>query len=128
MEELLFTDEPADADRASELRRELGDWLNGVGIDADRAYDVVLATYEAIANSVEHAYRDHTDRGTLDIRVSCAAEGRIDVRVTDRGDWASHNSDPNRGRGVPLMRALADSAAVTSDQNGTTVHMIWDAV
>jgi len=28
---------------------------------------------------------------------------------------------------VPLMRALADSAAVTSDQNGTTVHMIWDA-
>ena len=127
MEELLFTGEPADADRASELRRELGDWLGNVGVDPDRAYDVVLATYEAIANSVEHAYRDHTDRGTLDIRVSRAAEGRIEVKVTDRGDWASHNSDPNRGRGVPLMRALADSAAVTSDQNGTTVHMIWDA-
>ncbi|WP_415975862.1 ATP-binding protein [Rhodococcus sp. 077-4] len=127
MEELLFTGEPADADRASELRRELGEWLNGVGVGADRAYDVVLATYEAIANSVEHAYRDHTDRGTLDIRVSCAANGRIEVEVTDRGDWASHNSDPNRGRGVPLMRALADSAAVTSDQDGTTVHMIWDA-
>lgn len=26
------------------------------------------------------------------------------------------------------MRALADTAAVTSDQNGTTVHMIWDAI
>lgn len=128
MEELLFTGEPADADRASELRRELGDWLSSVGVGADRAYDVVLATYEAIANSVEHAYRDHTDRGTLDIRVSSAADGRIEVEVTDRGDWASHNADPNRGRGVPLMRALADSAAVTSDQNGTTVHMIWDAV
>lgn len=127
MEELLFTGEPADADRASELRRELGDWLGNVGVDPDRAYDVVLATYEAIANSVEHAYRDHTDRGTLDILVTCAAEGRIEVRVTDRGDWASHNSDPNRGRGVPLMRALADSAAVTSDQDGTTVHMIWNA-
>jgi serine/threonine-protein kinase RsbW len=128
MEELLFTDEPADADRASELRRELGDWLNELGVDPDRAYDVVLATYEAIANSVEHAYRDHTDRGTLDIRVLCGAQGRIDVKVTDRGDWATRNSDPNRGRGVPLMRALADTAAVTSDQNGTTVHMIWDAI
>ncbi|CCQ13495.1 putative anti-sigma regulatory factor,serine/threonine protein kinase [Rhodococcus sp. AW25M09] len=128
MEELLFTGEPADADRASELRRELGEWLDGVGVDQDRAYDVVLATYEAIANSVEHAYRDHSDRGTLDIRVLCGAEGRIDVKVTDRGDWASHSSDPNRGRGVPLMRALADSAAVTSDESGTTVHMIWDAL
>ena len=127
MEELLFTGEPADADRASELRREIGDWLNGVGVDPDRAYDVVLATYEAIANSVEHAYRDHSGPGTLDIRVSCAAAGRIEVKVTDRGDWASHNSDPNRGRGVPLMRALADSAAVISDQHGTTVHMIWNA-
>lgn len=126
MEELLFLDEPADADRASELRRELGEWLDRMGVDPNRAYDVVLATYEAIANSVEHAYRDHSDRGTLDIRVLCEAEGRIEVRVTDRGDWAVHNSDPNRGRGVPLMRALADSAAVTSDQNGTNVHMIWD--
>ena len=128
MEELLFTGERADADRAAELRRELGDWLGSVGVDPDRCYDVVLATYEAIANSVEHAYRDHSDRGTLDIRVCCGAEGRIDVRVTDRGDWALHSSDPNRGRGVPLMRALADSASVTSDQNGTTVHMTWDAV
>ncbi|MGF0311983.1 ATP-binding protein [Rhodococcus sp. IEGM1428] len=128
MKELLFTGEPADADRASAIRRELGEWLDSVGVDPDRAYDVVLATYEAIANSVEHAYRDHADRGTLDIRVLWVADGRIDVKVVDRGGWASHNSDPNRGRGVPLMRALADSAAVTSDQNGTTVHMIWDAI
>ena len=128
MKELLFTGEPADADRASAIRRELGEWLDIVGVDPDRAYDVVLATYEAIANSVEHAYRDHADRGTLDIRVLWVADGRIDVKVVDRGAGASHNSGPNRGRGVPLMRALADSAAVTSDQNGTTVHMIWDAI
>lgn len=128
MKELVFTGEPADADRASGIRCELGEWLDSMGVDPDRAYDVVLATYEAIANSVEHAYRDHADRGTLDIHVVWAAEGRIEVTVVDRGDWASHNSDPNRGRGVPLMRALADSAAVTSDQNGTTVYMTWDAV
>ena len=63
-----------------------------------------------------------------DAVVKPGAATKIDVKVTDRGDWATRNSDPNRGRGVPLMRALADTAAVTSDQNGTTVHMIWDAI
>lgn len=128
MEELLFTAEPADADRASGLRRDIKAWLTELGVDADRAYDVVLATYEAIANSVEHAYRSRPQAGTLDIRLLCSPpNGRIEITVTDRGDWASHIADPNRGRGVPLMRALADSAAVTSDNDGTTVHMIWNA-
>lgn len=125
MEEKLFRDEPADADRASQLRRELGEWLSGLGVHPDLVYDVMLATYEAIANSVEHAYRDRSVQGTLDIRIRRHAGGGIDVEVTDRGDWAADVLEANRGRGVPLIKALADTAAVVSDRNGTTVHMTW---
>jgi serine/threonine-protein kinase RsbW len=126
--DLKFNGESAVAERASALRVALGEWLAGLKIQPDRVYDVVLATYEALANAVEHAYTSGQGPGTLDLHVRCApATGWIEVIVCDHGSWAVHAPDATRGRGVPLMHALADSTAVTSDHDGTTVRMVWDA-
>lgn len=124
---LRFVDESAVAERASALRVSLGEWLTGLDVDPERVYDVVLATYEALANAVEHAYSPDHGPGTLDMHAHCLpSTGRIEVTVSDHGQWAVHAPDATRGRGVPLMHALADSTSVTSDPDGTTVRMLWD--
>lgn len=123
---LEFDGQSAVADRASELRIALGTWLRTHGIGKDKSYDIVLATYEALANTVEHAYRNITG-GTVDLHADYRGDiGRIEIVVTDHGTWSIHDDDPTRGRGVPLMRALADTADVQSDQHGTTVRLVWD--
>ncbi|MGB3373336.1 MAG: ATP-binding protein [Rhodococcus sp. (in: high G+C Gram-positive bacteria)] len=125
---LIFDGESAVAERASSLRVELGHWLTGLQVAPDRVYDVVLATYEALANAVEHAYVSDHGPGTLDLFANyVSATGRIEVTIRDRGEWSVHEPDSTRGRGVPLMRALADSTSVTSDDEGTTVRLVWNA-
>lgn len=127
--QLDFDDETAVAARASAIRVALNEWLTGLQVAPERVYDVVLATYEALANAVEHAYARATAPGTLDLHAQCVpATGWIEVTVCDRGEWAVHAPDSTRGRGVPLMHALADSTAVTSDHDGTTVRLVWDAL
>lgn len=128
---LEFDGQSAVADRASELRVALAEWLHRHGIEKNKAYDIVLATYEALANSVEHAYRNiaggTSPGGTVDLRARYLGDlGRIEVLIVDHGTWSTHDAVPNRGRGVPLMRALADTTDVHSDQNGTTVTLVWD--
>ncbi|WP_243636640.1 ATP-binding protein [Rhodococcus sp. Eu-32] len=125
---LNFDGEAAAPDRASALRVALGEWLTGLEVDPERVYDVVLATYEALANAVEHAYQQDGATGTLDLHALYAPEtGRIEVTICDHGVWSVHAPDATRGRGVPLMHALADSTTVTSDHDGTVVRMVWGA-
>ena len=42
------------------LRRELSDWLQAVGVSTNIAYDLALSCYEAMANVVVHAYPTDT--------------------------------------------------------------------
>ena len=124
-----FAGESAIAERASALRVALSKWLTDLHISPDRAYDVVLAAYEAMANAVEHAYESDSEPGTLDLHAQCVpSTGWVEVTVADRGEWAVHPPDSTRGKGVPLMHALADSTAVTTDSRGTTVRMVWNAL
>lgn len=124
-----FDGEDAVAERASALRVALDRWLAELDVNPDRAYDVVLASYEAMANAVEHAYEANGKPGTLDLHAQCVpSTGWVEVTVSDHGEWAVHPPDSTRGRGVPLMHALADTTAVTSDLDGTTVRMVWNAL
>ena len=113
-----FAGESAIAERASALRVALSKWLTDLHISPDRAYDVVLAAYES-----------DSEPGTLDLHAQCVpTTGWVEVTVADRGEWAVHPPDSTRGKGVPLMHALADSTAVTTDSRGTTVRMVWNAL
>jgi serine/threonine-protein kinase RsbW len=109
--------------QAAIIRREVHSWARARGTGADLAEDIGLAVGEALANVVDHAYLHDSD-GTLTL--SAIAElGFITVTVSDTGRWKDAPSDPVRGRGVALIRALAAETAIVTNSTGTTVRMTW---
>lgn len=120
----------ADAHSAARTRAEFGIWLERhFTLEAERFNDLVLAVNEAIANAAEFAYCDAPQRGTVD--VSAAYDGDSDtlaVTVNDRGRWRQHASVARqqlRGRGIPLMQALADEVSIDRTPDGTHVTLTW---
>lgn len=122
-------DVPADAHRITDVRKSFGSWVSArTAFDATRAYDIVLAVYEAMANVVEHAYTDTapTDHEVFDVhaRVEPSA-GSLQVTVADHGSWSDAEPGPMRGRGLPLIETLADDLTLSCGADGTEVTMIW---
>ena len=116
---------PAEAERLAELRHALSHWAAGIGMAERQREELVLAAYEAMANSVEHAYDDHTD-AIVDLHAAHTPDGTVIVTVSDHGRWKEPvPSDGIRGRGLLLMRALADDTKIARVDTGTTVTMTW---
>jgi anti-sigma regulatory factor (Ser/Thr protein kinase) len=121
----------ADARNAAQTRAEFGAWLERhFTLGAERFNDLLLAVNEAIANAAEFAYVDATQCGTVD--VSAAYDGDSDilaVTVDDRGRWRQSVPVPpqqqRRGRGIPLMQALADEVLINRTPKGTHVKLTW---
>lgn len=123
---LCYRAVPACADRLPALRRALVDWATQTGLSSDDVEAIALSSYEAMANVVEHAYTD--GEGDLGLAAVCLpAENRVQVTVTDWGEWTTPPSQPEmrNGRGLPLIRHLADEAEITAGQGGTAVRMWW---
>ena len=105
------------------LRDELDQWARTAGLGDSLAGALALATYEAMANAVEHAYDGMP--GPFDVEASLLDRG-VEVTVTDHGSWRSpHDGDQERKRGLPLIHRLADEAVVCAGENGTRVRMRW---
>jgi serine phosphatase RsbU (regulator of sigma subunit)/anti-sigma regulatory factor (Ser/Thr protein kinase) len=104
----------------AELRRRLGAWLAQAGAGEQEAYDMVLASCEAAANAIGHAYgpADATFRVT-----ARAEEGEVTIEVRDFGAWRPEQRDPLRGRGLVVMGELMEEVSVTSDDEGTNVRL-----
>jgi anti-sigma regulatory factor (Ser/Thr protein kinase) len=86
-------------------------------MDEDGAFALVTACGEAIVNACEHAYPDGRP-GTFTIS-GRRRDGAATVQVEDDGVWpheAGLCRDPfdERGRGIPMMFALADSVTLYS--------------
>lgn len=131
-ERFTRNDVSADAVTAAWIRDEFAQWLRRrTGLDPTRVCDVVLAVNEALANSVEFAYVDGGD-GTIDVEaVPDVRRYSLTVTVTDRGRWRETNPlnrQRCRGRGIPLMRTLADSVVIDTSGMGTSVAMRFDDV
>ncbi len=110
------------------LRHDLMAWVLAAGVDEGRAGDIVLASYEALANVADHAY-DGAGAGLVDVDASLSP-GRLEVVITDHGQWRAPVPDTQpvslRGRGLLLLRASADRADITSGDSGTVVRLTWD--
>jgi anti-sigma regulatory factor (Ser/Thr protein kinase) len=112
----------AEAARLVGVRRTLHDWPSAAGLPQSTVYDLVLASYEAMANSVEHGYRNGP--GTIDLLATCDEDGVV-VTVRDRGEWRSPPADPgHRGRGLMMIKSMSH-AEVEPGPDGTTVRMRW---
>ena|ERR1700758_4874681 len=124
----------AEAENASQIREEFAEWLQRFfDVDPIRSSDLVLAINEALANAAEFAYLS-TDRDrprTMDL-IACyhAGDVRLTVTISDNGVWRMPGVVPDRarGRGIPLMRALADRVTIDTSTAGTRVCMQWDGV
>lgn len=116
---------PADAHQIADLRQAFAGWLSGLvpGMPEDRREEVVLASYEAMANSAEHAYRSGAT-GEVDVTAVYQPEA-LRVTVADYGGWKAPGDDPYRGRGLPLIEALTSTHSLDRAPHGTTVTMSW---
>lgn len=110
----------ASAQELAGLRVAMRDWFAVNGITDGDANDILLAVGEAVANAVEHAYVPGTSG---DVEVELVREGaQMTLRVRDRGTWSLVPAPGDRGRGLPLMRAVSD-VTVRRSLSGTTVTM-----
>ncbi|RBM17956.1 ATP-binding protein [Prauserella sp. PE36] len=113
----------AAAAQARLLRTVLADWGRACGLPDELIADLVLASYEALANVVEHAYPASAD-GTMRL-VARRSAGRVTVTISDTGQWREAASPPGRGHGLRLIRALAPDTTLTTSPTGTTVRLTW---
>jgi serine/threonine-protein kinase RsbW len=116
---------PARARYATQLRHELDRWARARGLPDSLREALTLAGYEALANAVTHAYPPATT-GSLEMVADDRAR-TVTVTVIDHGQWRTPPAvpGPTRGRGLPLIRALADRARIDPHEYGTTVTMSW---
>ncbi|MCV7041264.1 ATP-binding protein [Mycolicibacterium moriokaense] len=116
----------ADAHSVARLRHELSQWLRThVTLDDDKLNDILLAVNEALTNAAEFAYRGQPGTMGVDVHYDDTDRSLV-VDVFDHGTWRHVDSgaQPNtRGRGIPLMRALADETTISPSPNGTHVQM-----
>ncbi|MEV4729678.1 ATP-binding protein [Saccharopolyspora sp. NPDC049426] len=106
------------------LRDEVGEWARAADLRDTIVESLALATDEAMANAVEHAYADAP--GVLDLD-AVRSESGVEVAVTDHGTWpAPDEGDGQRNRGLPLVERLADESVVASGARGTRVQMRWN--
>ncbi|CAA9230919.1 MAG: Serine phosphatase RsbU, regulator of sigma subunit [uncultured Corynebacteriales bacterium] len=112
---------PALPERLSGLRRRLRGWLAGIGATDDEVTDVLLASGEAAANVVEHAYPGVPGELVVELRLTAGRE--LTVRIADTGQWRQVPAPGDRGRGLPLMRAVMESVDVEREEAGTVVTL-----
>lgn len=117
----LATKWPAQKEALGDVRHLLRRWLKACGANEDETFDITVACQEACANAVEHAYGPEAH--TFQIDAACE-DGRIKVVVRDQGRWRQPRGT-NRGRGLPLMRALMDVDIEQTDE-GTVVTLERD--
>jgi serine/threonine-protein kinase RsbW len=108
----------------SDVRRAIQEWGERVGLPAGLVGELALATYEAMANAVEHAYAGVAPGG-VSVLVS-ESPGWVEVVVADQGKWHEPAARTGfRGRGLLLIKGLAEEMTVSQSELGTTVRMRW---
>jgi serine phosphatase RsbU (regulator of sigma subunit)/anti-sigma regulatory factor (Ser/Thr protein kinase) len=108
---------PAEKDALVGMRQLLRRWLRAQGASEDETFDITVATQEACANAVEHAYSP--GRRMFAVEAS-HRNGLVRVVVRDEGRWRPPRGT-NRGRGLPLMRALMQRVDIEHGDAGTVV-------
>jgi anti-sigma regulatory factor (Ser/Thr protein kinase) len=110
---------PADSESLAPMRRALARWLKAAGADHSEAYEVLVATGEACANAIAHAYP--AGDASFELSGSRVRDG-LKIQVRDRGRWRAPRGELRR-RGLTLMETLMDEMELDKSENGTTVTL-----
>jgi PAS domain S-box-containing protein len=107
-ESVSFTLAP-DRDALAAQRRMLRRWLLEVGASDTEVGAITMAANEAWQNAIEHAHRF----APVPVRISFElVDGDAVIKVRDAGSGVPDESDPDRGRGLELMRALMEDVTL----------------
>jgi hypothetical protein len=73
----------ADVHHLAPSRAALRSWLTQAGVEPDQIQDVLIAAGEAVANAIEHGYRDRPE-GNVSLCATAVVDG-LQVTVIDSG-------------------------------------------
>lgn len=110
-------------------RERVGELVSRLPFSPDEVFDLTLACGEALGNAVDHTC------GSGVLATVTAYPDRVTVEVTDCGEGfeLAEGEEPpetgpaaERGRGIRLMRLLADSVSIAPKQagEGTVVRLV----
>ncbi|HUG65078.1 MAG TPA: SpoIIE family protein phosphatase [Gaiellaceae bacterium] len=102
------------------VRDAMRTWLAGTPLDRADAEGVVLATWEAFANAVEHAA--NPTEAVVRVRAELD-DARIRVVVEDTGGWVPPSDREDRGFGLRLIERLVSSVDIARSEAGTTITL-----
>jgi anti-sigma regulatory factor (Ser/Thr protein kinase) len=117
LEDHMRTAWPAVPESLASVRYLLRRWLRDRGAREEEAYDITVACQEACANAIEHAYSPGAAGFELDLDFEA---GQVRLTIRDRGHWRAPRGE-NRGRGLPMMRALMHEVDLRNANGGTEV-------
>jgi anti-sigma regulatory factor (Ser/Thr protein kinase) len=102
------------------VRRALERYTLRQALDLGKAFALITAIGEAMANAVEHAYAE--EPGIVRLRIT--RDGSVlTATVEDEGRWKPAQKREERGNGIPLMRALMNGVEIRTHQSKTTVRL-----
>lgn len=110
---------PARASALVRLRQALRIWLGEQGVAPDVVGTILVTAGEAASNAIEHAYGPGDSWFRAQVR---RHDGSVTVVISDEGKWRAPRGT-NRGRGLMLMEAMAESVEVDRTPAGTTVKL-----
>ena len=118
-----------DTEALAGMRRALSRWLAGQGTPVEVVEDLVLAADELCANAIEAAaggdvhLEARCDGSAVHLAVSNAGHAPEDLsrgeRTVEAGDVLR-----DRGRGLPIVRALTDSLAIVNVDGHTVARAV----
>jgi anti-sigma regulatory factor (Ser/Thr protein kinase) len=109
-----------DPDSVAEMRSFVERLGTAIGMPDEAVFGLKVAATEAVANALRH-------RSAGDDRVAVTLAQREDsfeIEVENRGPFRIGGGlDAERGRGLPLMLALADEVEFSASEEGTRVRL-----
>ena len=111
---------PAEVESIPVMRRLLTRWLDDAGATRADVDDLTLASAEAAANAIEHAYG--LEPGVVELRARTERGDTVTLSIRDFGNWRAPRG-VHRGRGLQLMEGLADVVEVVRSDEGTTIEL-----
>jgi anti-sigma regulatory factor (Ser/Thr protein kinase) len=105
------------------MRHALAAFLTALDVSDAEQTEVITAVGEALANAVEHAYRG-ASVGDVSLRARLDGDGSLAVDVIDRGHYGPSVRQIDRGFGLRIMHAVAQSITVDAS-DGTSLRLFF---
>ena len=97
-------------------------YARNAGIDEEMIFAMLTGIGEAVANAIEHAYRDRIGLLRVDVRPT---EQGVRATVEDFGCWRPPAVAETRGRGLPIMRAVASGVEIQTRADSTKISLYF---